>query len=189
MAEDQASLLTESQRKYLKNGKTLGGDPVSNPYEYNTNIRKRLSRVLFDLNILFKQLDENELRRVFAEQFASVQFSSIKEQSDTEELYCNACDEYVESVSHDCTYRSLWYSTAPGAFAFLIWALNVNDESIFPPYNEYQPAFENFIKNAESGIEKYLVEKHDLTANASVSIELSDVTRIDEKYPSDNSHD
>lgn len=187
MSESQASILTESQRKYLRDGTKLDGGEISNPYEYDKNIRKRVSRSLFDLLILFKHWEQDELRDVFSKPFAEI---SYHEGSNGEENpYCNACGEYVESVNHDCPARKQeadWYATAPGAFAFLTWALNVDDEMIYPPYEANQPAFDNFSDALEDGVSKYLAEKHNLVAGVSVSIELSDVDRLEELYPSED---
>lgn len=188
MPRDQASILTESQRQYLHDGTKLEDDEqVSNPYEYDAGIRKRLSQTLLDLDQLFRQLEQDELRKVFSMEFASAK--GVK--SDDESVcdwYCKDCGEYVESVNHDCPEAEIdphWYSAAPGAFAFLAWALNVTDEPLYPPYDEHQPAFDNFTEFAELGISKYLNEKHNLFANVSVSVELSDVERVDELYPVD----
>ncbi len=66
---------------------------------------------------------------------------------------------------------------------FLTWALNVDDEMIYPPYQANQPAFDNLSDALEDGVSKYLAEKHNLVAGVSVSIELSDVDRLEELYP------
>lgn len=188
MPREQASILTQSQRQYLIDGTTIGGsDRVSNPHEYNKGIRRRLSHSLEDLGLLFRELDGEELRKVFSEPFAPVKGLRDKDGED-QGWYCGECEEYVEAVNHDCEgdySDSHWYATGPGAFAFLVWALNVNDEPMYPPYEEPQPAFDNFIEHAEIGIADYLTEKHNLTANVNVSIELSDVDRLDQLYSDD----
>ena len=184
MSNGQASILTEAQRQYLRDGNTLSGEPVSNPSEYDNNIRKRLARTLFDLNVLYENLDEEELRKVFARPMASMRGL---EDTDGESYgwYCRGCGEYVESANHECEAVNedpVWNATGPKAFSFLAWALNVDDEPIYPPYDKAQPAFENFTELTEEGIRKYLWDKHNLTANVSVSIELTDVERIEEAY-------
>jgi hypothetical protein len=183
MDDSQASLLTESQRQYLRDGTTLDGEPVSNPHEYDRNIRKRVAQALFDLNILFNEWDPEELRKVFSKRYSSVEFKT--DDTGEEYPYCEVCEKYVDSVQHDCQKErefSNWYSTSPGAFAFFTWALNVTDDPLYPPYETHQPAFNELTEAIERGISKCLTEKHDLVANVSVSIELSDVDRIDELY-------
>lgn len=186
MPRDQASILTESQRQYLHDGTRLKDDQeVSNAYEYNAGIRKRLSQTLLDLELLFNELEEDELRKVFSTDFASLKGLEPDDENVCD-WYCEDCGEYVESIKHDCPEGETdphWFSAAPGAFAFLSWALNITDEPLYPPYDKHQPAFDNFTESAELGISKYLNEKHNLHANVSVSVELSDVERVDELYP------
>jgi len=185
MSNGQASILTESQRQYVKDGTKLSGGPVSNASEYDKNIRKRLARALIDMRILYENLEQDELREVFSKRYAETE-ELRDNKGESHGWYCSDCDEHVESINHDCPareYESNWYSTAPGAFAFLAWALNVGDDPIYPPYQEAQPALENFSNFAEQGISDYLLDKHNLSANVTVSIEISDVDRADELYP------
>jgi hypothetical protein len=185
MVRSKASILTASQRQYLLDGTKLSEDePVSNPYEYNKEIRQRLSHTLMDLGLLFREMDEAELREVFGENFSEIE--GVTDNNGGEYDYCRECEDFVESTNHNCAnqeYGPHWYSSGPGAFAFLAWALNVADDPIYPPYSESQPAFEHFEQLVGIGISKYLTEKHNLLANVSVSIELSDVDRVDELYP------
>lgn len=175
----QASLLTESQREYLRNGTKLDGGEVSNPYEYDKGIRKRLARLLMDMGTLFDELDGEELRKVFSEPYAPITIGS------NGDMKCDHCGEYVDAVDHDCRaedWNPNWYATAPRAMAFLVWALNVDDEPPYPPFQEQQPAFGDFVEALERGVEKYLSEKHNLLATVDVQINLQDVDRVDELY-------
>ena len=185
MSQEQASILTEAQRQYLNDGTNLSGDPVSNPYEYDKNIKKRLARILLDLSILYENLEQEDLRDVFAEGIAELQEAESNEQGETSLWYCNDCGEYTESVNHNCSgkqYDPHWYAAAPSAFAFFVWALNINDEPIYPPYDKPQPAFERLEEALEKGMAKYLSDKQNLVANVSISIDLEDVDRIEELY-------
>jgi hypothetical protein len=72
---------------------------------------------------------------------------------------------------------------APDAIAFLIHALNHKGELIYPQLSESgieQPAITPSREAVERGIQTYLHEKTEYTAEVSVSIELESVHHPDE---------
>lgn len=179
MTRGKASLLTASHRQYLIDGTLLSKDkPPKNTWEYEKQIRKRLAHLLADMGLLFDNLEQEQLRQVFSEPLASVEESN-------NQAYCSECDDFIETVNHDCDgteYDSRWGAHGKDGFAFLAWALNATDEPLHPPYDAHQPAFENFVEFAEKGLEDYILEKHDKTADVSINIELSNVDRAEELY-------
>lgn len=152
------AILTDSQLEYLK-----GEKEPKNTREYDRRIRERLNFGLLDLNLLFEYLPADELRKVFGAEF--------EPRSDPrDELHGNEPGAKFAS------------SCAPGAIAFLLWAMNADDLPIYPPFSETQPAFEDFIRHVETGIQKYLQEKKGLSARVNVSIELDNVDRYGELF-------
>lgn len=152
------AILTQRQLDYL--------DPTDdhspkNEREYNKRIRERIEYGLLDLNLLFKYLDEDELRKVFGTRYA-------------EPL------EAQEEAAGELPTASPTPTYVPGAIAFMLWGLNFDDKPLYPPFESEQPAFTEFKRAVEKGIRQYLREKKGLQANVNVEIELSDVRRTED---------
>jgi hypothetical protein len=155
----QASILTDSHLKFLSGEREK---PPSNPSKYRGRIRDRIEHGIVDMGYLFDYLSEEELRKVFGPNYAGpIQpHDSIQEGSRGE-------------------YGGIAPAAMPGALAFLVRGMSINDEPILPPFDEPQPAFEPFINALEYGISKYLSEKRGISADVSVRIELDNVERYD----------
>lgn len=161
MPEDRpGSILTGRLERFVK-----GEEPAPNRSLYNKRVRRRIEYALVDLATLFEHLREEERRKIFGPHYGEI--------GDPAVTY-GQLSEGQDQPSTDGSYAPAYL---PKAFAFFVWALNVNDDLIYPPFDERQPAFEGFEKVAAEGVKEYLFEKHDLLANVDVSIELDNVDR------------
>lgn len=147
----QASVLTDSQLRYLE-----GSNEPARPRKYDRRIRNRIHMGLLDLNLLFRYLEEDELRKVFGPHFAADEVELLQDR-----------DEKIGPAR----------AAVPGAIAFLAWALDLDDAPILPPFDETQPAFQNLTTAIEKAVHKYLHRKKGILAQVDVDIELSDVDR------------
>ena len=148
---DTASILTDSQRAYLK-----GEKEPQNPRNYDKRIRDRITAAMGDFAVLFENLPDDELAKIFG--------SSTGEQITEAEIQQNGPPEGSEAFGNSFF-----------AFAFLARALNLENERVYPKLaelGERQIAFQYFIEQAELGIDAYLREYHRQDVSVSVSIDI-----------------
>ena len=154
-----ASVLTDSQREYLR-----GEKEPSNPREYDRRIRNRLEAAMSDFALLFEHMDEKEVRKTFGTGIAP-QISAR------------------EQAENDLPQQSGAAQNSLFAIAFLLRALDYSNEPISPVVEDagkQQPAFQHFVRNTEFGIKLYLREYKDILSNPDVSIGLDDLDHTDE---------
>lgn len=157
MSEDRpTSILTNSQREYLQG---VEDSQPSNPREYNRRIRERIESGLLDLHILFENLSQEELRKTFG--------TDVAPRIDPQ--------EQANGDTPTSTSTPVW---VPGAIAFFLRGLDYGEEPIveaFEHMGEEQPAFSAFTDAVENGVQQYLHEEKNYSANVSVTIELDDL--------------
>ena len=154
-----ASILTDSQREYLK-----GENEPSNQREYDRRIRNRIEAAMSDFALLFEHMDEEEINKTFGSGFAPKIDLKDEAQGDMPQAPSTGANSLF-------------------AIAFLLRGLNYGNEPISPVVEQagkQQPAFNHFIENAEFGIKLYLREYQDLLTNPDVSIGLGDLDHTDE---------
>lgn len=152
---DPASILTDSQRKYLR-----GESEPAYPDKYDERIRTRIEWGMADMATLFKHLGDDERRKVFGPHYAGSK--SLGQ----------------ESAGETPGETSMAPPFMPRVFAFLALALNVDEAPPLPPIQER--AFKNLVSDLESGIGIYLLEKFDIEAKVTVSIELDELTEAED---------
>lgn len=181
MAENDkpASLLTNTQRDYLKEK-----EPVSSSYERNlrNNIQDRIEVSMGDFATLFHELNEDDVREAFGDNFAprigkdDDKFQQAVEDADS------VSDIDRESYEEEISTPRSTAGLSPAVFAFLLRGLNYENEQIYEAFEEKgvpQPAFKYFFEKLEQGVEMYLHEQN-YAANVTVDINLNDLTPDEE---------
>lgn len=150
--EAPSALLTPHQRAYLRGEIDVspGGERA-----LKSRLRKRVHAGLADLRLLFLHLETEELKKIFGS------------------------SHYVETNDDGDKEQAAEFSVAPAyipsAIALFLRASNLEDADIFPRLGAGQPAFAEFSRRVESGIETYLAREKSRVADVSVQIELSNV--------------
>lgn len=175
-----AALLTNTQREYLK-----GEESVSQSYERNLrdNIHDRIEATMGDFVTLFAELDQEDVQEAFGDNFATpigVDEGKLEKALEGTDDPSNIDTEQVEEDFSDPRGTA---ANAPAAIAFLLRGLNSGNEPIYESFEdmgEEQPAFSQFIKVLELGVEMYLREEQNYTVNANLNIELEGLRPTDE---------
>lgn len=157
MADKPASILTGSQREYVR-----GENEPSNERVYKGRIRDRIESGLSDLSLLFREYDSNEIRETFSGYAPTV-----------------STHDDAKGETPSSHHAKLWDT---GVIAFLIEALNESGEQILPQLADEdieQPALKEFRKSVESGVEFYLEDKS-YYADVDVSIEINNIEHTEE---------
>jgi len=170
---DETGFLGDSHREFLE------GEEKTNPSQYRRRVRDRTEEALFDFYYLLEYLEQNQVRKLFGSNFASViqeddhQEAAIKDDETIKE-------EDLEQVPNPPATRAY----IQFAIAFFLRGLNYHSQSFIPRYEEatgrQQPMFDDFSNTVEQGIQLYLRDKQDVYADVNVKIELENIRPSDE---------
>jgi len=154
--EQSRGILTEADREYLRNP-----DEYSRQASYNREqaIRERLQRAFRDFPLLVKALDDSALDDLLAPAWT------------TEEL-----DDGTTATGSEISSEAI---TLPYGVAFLIRAALATDRHDPVPEVGVEAALSSFVRDAERGIEIWLNDRHGLTGDVSVSVEVDNPQRAD----------
>lgn len=149
-------ILTEADREYLQNP-----DEYSRQASYNREqaIRERLQRAFRDFPLLVRALSDGALDDLLAPERT------------TEEL-----DDGTTANRSQISSEAV---TLPYAVAFLIRASLATNRHDPMPEVGVEAALSSFVRDAERGVEIWLNDRHELTGDVSVSMDVSDVQRAD----------
>lgn len=179
-SDKPAALLTNTQRDYL-----TGKSSVSDSYERNLrdDIHDRIEATIGDFATLFHELDQDDVREAFGENFATrIGIDDQKlEQAVEGAGSADAID--VESVEEEPPTPRSTAALSPAVIAFLLRGLNYEDEQIYEYLENIgkpQPALSQFTEILEQGIEMYLKSEQGYLANVEVEIKLNNLTPTDE---------
>jgi len=169
---DETGFLGDSVREFLE------GEKKSNPSVYNTRARERTEAALFDFYYLFEYLDQEEVRKLFGSNTASLIEKQHQKAADVEDTTVEKGDlDDTPSISVTPAYIEF-------AIAFFLRGLNYSEQSVIPRYEEVtgrqQPMFDQFTGPIEQGIQRYLRDRQEVYADVNVKIELENIRPSDE---------
>jgi len=147
-------ILTEADRAYLRNP-----DDYSRQASYNREqaIRQRLQRAFSDFPLLVSELDDTVLDDLLGTEW-------------TTEERDDGTTVHEGEISGEAV-------TLPYAVAFLIRAELATSRVDPVPEAGVESSLSEFVRSTERGIEIWLGERYELTADVSVSITADDVQR------------
>jgi len=159
MSEDEGrgrGILTEADREYLRNP-----DEYSRQAAYNREqaIRERLQRAFNDFPLLARELNDSVLDDLLAPEWHTRE----DEDGDT------VAGSKIKSET----------ITLPDGMMFLLRAALATDRVNPMPEVGVETALSPFINDLERGIGKWLNQRHGLTGDVSVSVEVNDLQRAD----------
>jgi hypothetical protein len=170
---EETGFIGDSLREFLEGGDDKYAD------QYNGRVRNRTEAALFDFYYLFEYLEQNQVRKLFGSNFASV----IQE-DDHQEAASKGGETVEEEDLEQVPNPPATRAYIEFAIAFFLRGLNYHSQSFIPRYEEatgrQQPMFDQFSDTVEQGIHRYLREKQDVYADVNVKIELENIRPSDE---------
>jgi hypothetical protein len=170
---EETGFIGDSLREFLE------GEDDKYADQYNGRVRNRTEAALFDFYYLFEYLEQDQVKKLFGSNFASV----IQEDNHQEAASKGGEtveEEDLEQVPNPPATRAY----IAFAIAFFLRGLNYDEQSVIPRYEEatgrQQPMFDQFSDTVEQGIHRYLREKQDVYADVNVKIELENIRPSDE---------
>lgn len=163
VTERERGILTEKQREYLKLGTDERLDKYSRQQRYRLrkNIQQRVRNGLLDFDVLFRNLDDDDLAEMFKTEI---------ERSDV------PIDTLLAHTPREIKNEAATIGIPP-ALAFFARVENTDGKPVVPGL-ESQPAFVDFTRSLEKGLQRYIAQSHRLHAEVSVSIEVTDAEPV-----------
>lgn len=161
-------ILTPKQREFITSSdEERDAYSRQERYRLRRDIRENLRNAMLDLSLLFQGIDEEDL----AESFATETKQVDAPEDDDRETY--------DRITKPSARAGL-----PGAIALFARAENLDagGTSRYPvvPSVDTQPAFADFTRSIEKGLEKYIAQQDQLQSDVSVTIDVTGAEPIEE---------
>jgi len=151
-------LLTQEQRDFLKADSVDEEYSRQQRYRFRKNIRRRISNGIKDFELLFRELPNDQLKRLFE--------TEVVEMDTDREL---REDEYDILLTQHFAQM----------VAFIARAHDLEDAQIFPQLGRGQPALEGLFTTFDKGIRTWLLTQKGMFGDVNTNVEFDDVKPVE----------